>query len=182
MAVKNVYDDDVKMNLTPMIDMTFLLVVFFMLSIDLTRKEFVPVALPHALKGVEDKMPPKLPRFVINLLNDGTIVLKGHPYKLASEDKAVQRQALDALRSQLQQLVAANPKWRDADLSSQIPVMIHGDRDARWQYVQWIMQICADPNIRIYKIQFAVHTPIDLIQENTKEAESAAASAPPPAK
>jgi hypothetical protein len=41
-----------------------------------------------------------------------------------------------------------------------IPVMIHGDRDARWQYVQWIMQICAEPTIGVYKIQFAVKKPL----------------------
>ena len=42
MAAKVILDtEDAKMNMTPMIDMTFLLVVFFMITIDLTQKEYV---------------------------------------------------------------------------------------------------------------------------------------------
>jgi biopolymer transport protein ExbD len=157
---KGPYDDDVKMNLTPMIDMTFLLVVFFMLSIDLTRKEFVPLALPVANKGIEDKPPAdeEIPRYVINLLPDGNISLKGNIWPLASENPEEQRVALDNLRRELRNLTN-NPLWRNEDRSSKVPVMIHGDRDARWQYVQWIMQVCADPQIAIYRIQFAVKKP-----------------------
>jgi biopolymer transport protein ExbD len=160
MAVKNVYDDEVKMNLTPMIDMTFLLVVFFMLSIDLTRKEFVPLALPVARKGVEDEHKDEtIPRFIINLLETGDIQIKSERLELASDDPATQRAALDNLRAKLRELTAGNPEWRNSDRSSKVPVMIHGDRDARWQYVQWIMQVCADPQIGIYRIQFAVKAP-----------------------
>jgi biopolymer transport protein ExbD len=157
--LKDLYgDDDVKMNLTPMIDMTFLLVVFFMLSIDLSRKEFVPVALPVARKGLEDKPDETIPRFVINLLPSGDIKLKGQVYPLASDKPEEQRIALDALRAQLTALTA-DPALRNDDRSSKVPVMIHGDRDARWQYVQWIMQVCADPKIQVYRIQFAVKAP-----------------------
>ena len=60
MATKDILPDaeDAKMNMTPMIDMTFLLVVFFMLTIDLSSKEFIPVELPYATEGVEDKEDP----------------------------------------------------------------------------------------------------------------------------
>ena len=51
--------DDPKMNMTPMIDMTFLLVVFFMLTIDLTQKEFVAVELPFARSGPAPSGPSK---------------------------------------------------------------------------------------------------------------------------
>ena len=159
MAVKNVYDDEITLNLTPMIDMTFLLVVFFMLSIDLSRKEFVPLALPHALKGVEDKTDDTIPRYVINLLPDGNIQVKNNVWPLASQDPQQQAAALDALRSTMRDLTRGS-QYRNSDNSSKIPVMIHGDQDARWQYVQWIMQVCADPQIGIYQIQFAVKTPI----------------------
>ena len=49
--------EDAKMNMTPMIDMTFLLVVFFMLTIDLTQKEFLPVELPFATPGGREQGP-----------------------------------------------------------------------------------------------------------------------------
>ena len=148
-----------KMNLTPMIDMTFLLVVFFMLTIDLSQKEFVSLDLPRADEGIEDKTDPDaIPRFVINLLPNGDIFLKGNEWKLASGNQEEQKQALDALRSELQSLTNKR-EWLEEDRSSKVPVMIYGDRNAKWQYVQWIMQICSDPKIRIYKIQFAVKGP-----------------------
>ena len=54
MAFREIVADEAKPNLTPMIDMTFLLVVFFMITIDLSQKEFQDVALPFAKNGVED--------------------------------------------------------------------------------------------------------------------------------
>jgi biopolymer transport protein ExbD len=141
-----------------MIDMTFLLVVFFMLSIDLSRKEFVPLALPHARAGVEDKTDDTLPRYIINLLPDGNIQVKNNVWPLASQDPAQQAMALDALRATMRDLTRGS-EFRNSDNTSKIPVMVHGDRDARWQYVQWIMQVCADPQIGIYRIQFAVKGP-----------------------
>ena len=150
--------DDVKMNLTPMIDMTFLLVVFFMLSIDLTQKEFANLDLPAARLGIEDKDDEEIPRLVINLLSSGDIQLKDQVYKLATGSQAEQKNALEALKGQLQQITAP-PELREPDRSSKVPVMIHGDRSARWQYVQWIMMVCADPRVGIYKIQFAVSKP-----------------------
>lgn len=150
-------DDEAKPNLTPMIDMTFLLVVFFMLTIDLTTKEYVPLELPFARVGIEDKEG-KIDRLTVNLLSSGDIMFKGNVWKLATGSPTEQRQALLALKDELQRLTN-NPEMREPDRSSKIPVMIHGDRSARWQYVQWIMQVCAEPTIGIYKIQFAVKGP-----------------------
>ncbi len=160
MAFKKPEQDEGKPNLTPMIDMTFLLVVFFMITIDLSQKEFVQVNLPFARKGVVDKQEKyrDIPRLVVNLLNDGNIMFKGFQYPLATGSPAEQLTSLVALRDELQTLTA-NPEWREPDQSSKIHVMIHGDRSARWQYVQWIMQICAEPTIGVYKIQFAVKAP-----------------------
>ncbi|MFV1959526.1 MAG: ExbD/TolR family protein [Planctomycetota bacterium] len=160
MALLRPIDDEAKANMTPMIDMTFLLVVFFMLTIDLTTKEFVAVALPYAKKCVEDVTPPldAPPRLVINLLPSGDIIFKGNTWPLGTGSREDKANALINLRQELQ-VLTANPRWREEDRSSKVSVMIHGDRNARWQYVQWIMQICADPRIGIYKIQFAVKGP-----------------------
>jgi len=158
MAYHKPAQDEAKLNLTPMIDMTFLLVVFFMLTIDLSQKEYVALNLPYARAGIEDKETP-IPRLTVNLLSTGDILFKGKEWKLATGAPAEQRAALVALRNELQRLTA-DPGMREPDKSSMIPVMIHGDRDARWQYVQWIMQVCAEPTIGIYQIQFAVKRPI----------------------
>ena len=157
MSFKRPVSDDAKPNLTPMIDMTFLLVVFFMITIDLSQKEYVQLDLPYARKGIEDKEG-QIQRLTVNLLPSGDIKFKGNVWALATGSPEQQRDALLALRNELQRLTN-NPAMREADRSSKIPVMIHGDRNARWQYVQWIMQVCAEPTIGIYKIQFAVKRP-----------------------
>ncbi len=154
--------DDAALNMTPMIDMTFLLVVFFMLTIDLTSKEFVPVELPFAYKGIEDSpenSDETVPRLVINLEANGTITFKSQRFSLSSEDKVAQSNALKALTQELR-LLTRDPRYKEEDDSSMIPVMIHADRGAKWQYVQWIMQVCVDPGVQIYKLQFAVKKPV----------------------
>ena len=160
MAIKVDQGEESKMNMTSMIDVTFLLVTFFMLSLDLTQKEYVAVALPYAYQGIEDvDDKDAIPKLVINLLPNGNIYFKGNEWELASEDPRKQDDALEALRQELIQLTANQPAMREEDGASKIPVMLHGDREAKWQYAQWIMMACANPRIKIYKIQFAVAQP-----------------------
>ena len=157
--------EDAKMNMTPMIDMTFLLVVFFMLTIDLSQKEFIAVELPYARSGIEDD--PKMQvegqnRFVINLQNDGKVIFKGEEFNLAAEDPVMADTAIQKLKAALRDFhqdrgVAAY----EPDGASKIPVLVHADFRAKWKYVQWIMQVGADPSIKIYKVQFSVKHPPD---------------------
>ena len=39
--------------------------------------------------------------------------------------------------------------------ASAIYVLVRADRNAPWQYVQYVMQECAQPGVAIYKLQFA---------------------------
>jgi biopolymer transport protein ExbD len=164
MATKDVIpeSEDAKLNMTPMIDITFLLVVFFMLTIDLSSKEFFPVDLPFASEGEEDKEErDEVKRFVINLDGSGGVHFKSHHFSLSSEDPGEQDDAIQALRDALRQTMGGDASLIEKDGSSKIPVMIHGDWAAKWKYVQWIMQACAHPDIKIYKLQFAVKKPFD---------------------
>jgi biopolymer transport protein ExbD len=157
MPVKLPAVDETTMNMTPMIDITFNLVIFFMLTLDLSQKEFMEVDLPVATQGVEDKEDPtqEVPRFAINLTADGKIQFKGNTYNVSSTNPVEQDQALTNLKTMLQNLTS-RADWREPDGASKVSVMVHGDRSAKWQYVQWIMQVCANPAIKIYKIQFAI--------------------------
>jgi biopolymer transport protein ExbD len=145
--------------MTPMIDMTFLLVVFFMLTIDLTSKEFVPVALPFASQGIEDGAEDAdVPRLVINLEKSGLATFKRQSYRLSSEDGLLQSRALSALTRALQ-LHTTDPRYRDDQGHTAIPVLIHADRGTKWQYVQWLLQVCSEADVGIYRVQFAVKQP-----------------------
>ena len=114
--------DDAKMNMTPMIDMTFLLVVFFMLTIDLSQKEFFPVDLPFATEGVEDKEEEgEVRRFVINLAGDGHVYFKSYEFDLASEDPGEQDDAIQALQDALREVHGKDPSLREKDGASKAP-------------------------------------------------------------
>ena len=170
MPLKIPEGDSTTLNMTPMIDIVFNLVTFFMLTLDLSHKELAVLDLPRANMGIEDKDPSTergrtgqktedTTRFIINLQADGSIYFKGESYPLADSDPAKQDAALERVRTALRALTR-DPKLREADGASKVMVLVRGDRTAKWKYIQWIMQVCADPTIKIYKIHFAVeHKP-----------------------
>ena len=163
MAMKLPADESLAMNMTPMIDIVFNLVQFFMLTLDLSHKELAVLDLPRANSGKEDKdpstdrkaKPEERSRFIINLQADGSLYFKGNTWKLADADPVLQDKALENLRVELRKLVRDLPKESDTGASKAM-VLVRGDRTAKWKYVQWIMQVCADPQIKIYKLHFAV--------------------------
>lgn len=162
MAIKIPKIENLGVNMTPMIDIVFNLVTFFMLTLDMSQKELAVLDLPRANNGFEDKDPKTQPgkpedktRFVINLEPKGSIYFKGERWSLSDEDPKKQDQALENLRQALRTLTRP-AKLRDERGFSKVMVLIRGDRQAKWKYVQWIMQVCADPNIKIYKMHFAV--------------------------
>src|SRR5262245_40237462 len=161
MAMKMQEMDDTGLNMTPMIDIVFQLVTFFMLTLDMSKKELAALDLPRAHSGIQDKDPRTDPnakredttRFTINLLQTGDIMFKGTMYKLSTGNPAEQYKALENLKAALLDLTR-DKKLRDVDGSSKVMVLVRGDRRAKWKYVQWIMQVCADEKIMIYKIHF----------------------------
>ena len=81
MAIKQAETDNTSLNMTPMIDIVFQLVQFFMLAVDLSHKDLAALTLPKAMHGVEDKDPAIFQtgevRFVVNLTDKGNIYFKG---------------------------------------------------------------------------------------------------------
>ncbi len=64
-------------NMTPMIDVVFLLVIFFLVSSHLVRQENqIELALPVAASG-EDDMDMETPRVTISVQDDGSLWLAG---------------------------------------------------------------------------------------------------------
>lgn len=60
---------------------------------------------------------------------------------------------LEVLRSALADL---SDDWRDEDGSSRVTVVINGNREAKWNTVQPLMEVMAHPSVRIFKMHFAV--------------------------
>ncbi len=154
--------DDASLNMTPMIDIVFNLVIFFMLSVDLSRKDYAALTLATARNGNPD-LPVPAPglddrRVVVSLTADGSLVFRGRSWPLSSSDPRVQDLALEGLR---RELIAATrpPELREKTGASRVSVLVRGDRAAKWRYAQWILAVCAESPILIYKVQFAVDPP-----------------------
>jgi biopolymer transport protein ExbD len=142
---------DVELNMTPMIDVVFNLIIFFMIVTDMSQKELELLVLPKSSQAIEDSGDEKERRVIINIVQS----------KNFKQDKKVKifirkiEYDLDKLKEHL--FVHADIQ-RDMDHPSQpseIFVLIRCDQDIRWREVQWVMQACADPAVRIYKLQFA---------------------------
>jgi len=66
----------VTINMTPMIDVTFLLIIFFLVSSHLAKQEnFLPLDLPSAFAGVDDFS--SRPTLTIQVPTDGTYQVSG---------------------------------------------------------------------------------------------------------
>jgi len=149
---KEELNDPPEMNMTPMIDIVFQLIVFFLVANDLTRKEIEEVELPQALSGVEDKASEKDKRIIINIPNDDPdnppeipeIKVKGKQYDLKELERYMQT-------------IADTKREGDGGPGSPsaVFVLIRADRNTPWQHVQYVMQVCAQPHVAIYKMQFA---------------------------
>ncbi|MBW3599245.1 MAG: biopolymer transporter ExbD [Planctomycetes bacterium] len=63
-----------RMNMTPMIDVVFLLLIFFMTVTQVSEVNRERIELPQQ-KGVEDQKPAEL---IINVMEDGRIVVSGN--------------------------------------------------------------------------------------------------------
>jgi biopolymer transport protein ExbD len=152
-------EEELELNLTPMIDVVFNLVVFFMIVIDMSQKELEVLTLPFSAKAIPDKGKEDELRVIVNLeidaplkdqdlypeINDGRvkIKIKGREYDLTS------------LKKEMFDHAERKRDLTDPNEPSEIYVLIRCDKRIRWREVQWIMQACADPAVRIYKLQFA---------------------------
>lgn len=141
----------VEMNMTPMIDIVFQLIIFLMIANDMSRKEIEDLTLPSALHAQEDKGENEKYRLIVNLLKNergGPPLLK---VKGMDMDLTVFQQFL--------KVEADRNREDDAIRASELYVLIRADKESRWQDVQWVMQACCDPGIRVYKLQFATEDP-----------------------
>ena len=78
MANLDKVQEDAKMDMTPMIDCVFLLIIFFVLVIDLSQQNLEDLILPKAKKVVEDTGSENRP--IVNIAQTGDVVYRGDLY------------------------------------------------------------------------------------------------------
>ena len=115
--------------MTPMIDIVFQLVVFFLLVLDLTQPRFEPLELPEADQATLEKIPPPY-ELIVNLREDGRIMIDGRVLHRAGSDDFASVRRLFRNRRSVARLAEA-------------PVLVRADRSAAWRDVQRLMAIAS---------------------------------------
>ena len=124
----------VGLNMTPMVDVVFLLIIFFLVSSHLARQESqMPLPLPAA-DSVSEAAEDSAPRVIINVRSDGGVLLAG---------RTVNAQEL---RRRLE--FEANRSGKDLE------VRIRGDRSVPYRFVEPILLAAARAGI--WNVTFAV--------------------------
>ena len=123
-----------RFNMTPMIDVVFLLIIFFLVSSHLARQEMqVELDLPNADTGQEPNETAR-PRVTINVMADGRVLLAGRPitaHELGRRLAVERRQSGDDLE-----------------------VRIRGHRSVPYKIVEPILLSCARASV--WNVTFAV--------------------------
>jgi biopolymer transport protein ExbD len=125
MPLKTHRDDQPALNLTPMIDIVFLLIIFFMVGTKFTELERkiglrVPEVADHgALTDAPEKK-------VVSIYRDGRIVLDRHEV---------------TLEQLTQRLAAARSQYKD------LGVQVRGDADGRIQSMAEVLNACRQAGI-----------------------------------
>jgi biopolymer transport protein ExbD len=164
--------EDVQCNLIPMIDIMFLLLLFFMLSADMGQREFADVILPQADQVKEDPKDkggdkfttlnifhrPESGDFSCPLYAHGAICRDASHWLISLRGADYTH---DTVKDQLKIEADSNlepevDKEAGKQLSAQ-SVIIRADRGAPYGDVQGLIQLCGE--VGLYKIQVAAAAP-----------------------
>lgn len=131
-----------EMNMTPMIDVVFLLIIFFLVSSHLAKQEVqAELNLPVADTGEEQQTTQR--RLTIN------IVATEHPYVIKFGTRPIQ---IQNLKTSLQQ--------EQKRAGKELEVRIRSDREIPYGVVEPILVACA--RLGIWNVQFAVIQSVDV--------------------
>ena len=146
MARKHAKGTEVGMDMTPMIDVVFLMIIFFMIVSDLSQQDLAELTLPVADNAVEDEMVEG--RLIVNVLTNGEIEIKRVNRGTLDEPTAV-----NALRNYLAVEVQKG-EFEEGGFSEK-SLLVRADKRTEFKHVQKIMRICGEVGIQIYKIELA---------------------------
>jgi len=117
-----------ELNMTPMIDIIFQLIIFFMVVSQFKRIAVEALTLPEAKKGEPPPQTAQADPITINVFQDGRIVIYGKTL------------APDAVQSALEEQVKGQDK-------SKVSVVVRSDKEAPWEAAAGVLQACAGAGI-----------------------------------
>ena len=149
-------DDTIVMDMTPMIDVVFQLIIFFMLLMDMSQKDLETLVLPKAKEAVEDKPNPQDPRPVINILPSGQILVKREVlYDPKNDDGYKKLREYLFKRAKQMPLGHVDPNDKTSPKAPDKPILVRADQSTPFKHIQKVMEICGHQDIKIWKIELA---------------------------
>ena len=128
----------VHMNMTPMIDVVFLLIIFFLVSSHLAQQESLyEVDLPLVVSGTSPD-PTQQRSVTISVLADGSVMVAGRSVDAAQLEARLRNEA--------------------ARVGSDLEVRVRTDRAVPYRTVEPVMVACAKAGI--WNVKFAVYKKI----------------------
>ena len=124
----------VTFNMTPMIDIVFLLIIFFMTVSQITRTVDIPLPLPRVTQGDVET---RTSTITINLNAEGTILIAGQTLSLTS--------ALSAIESKLK---------KSGNDPRKVKIQLRCDRNCECRHVSELLKSLA--NIGFLNVRSAV--------------------------
>jgi biopolymer transport protein ExbD len=158
--------DTAEMDMTPMIDIVFNLLIFFMIVTDLSQKDLADLTLPLANHAAQDKADDPDDRIILNVDQFGRIRHRGN---------TINMDELGTVLDQAKRVYNLKKKAKGEDgmeevapgaFASKLYVLLRADRDTPWQHVQWLMTIMAEQ--KLYKLQFATKKYVDGTYRNPR--------------
>ena len=154
---------NIDMDMTPMIDCVFLLMIFFVLVIDLSQKNLEDLVLPRAVfQEPDDK--PGANRPIINVLQNGSVIHNKDvifdPTDPSKSDIRRIKQLLIDIRAQ--GLINKTLKLATETIGGKAiqliddPILIRADKWTEWNYIGEIMKQCSQPEIAFWKVELAM--------------------------
>jgi biopolymer transport protein ExbD len=138
--------DSPGVDMTPMIDVVFQLLIFFMIAIDLSQDDLSELTLPMSTAAVKDEA--EEGRLYVNIKRDGKYEFKRQPYDL------------DQIKAKLFSMVDLPMKGgkpaRDAQGLANRPILIRADQASEFKHVQKVMYVCGQKELKIWMVNLAV--------------------------
>ena len=123
---------EIEMDMTPMIDVVFNLIIFFMLVTQMVVQEKTELKLPNAQEAREDKIQdPK--RIIINIKKEGTVESRGREY---NEDQWKTYLYIESRKS-----------LDSGGVFSNRSILIRADEKTPYRYIEKIMNLCVERKI-----------------------------------
>ena len=133
--------DDVELNMTPMIDCVFLLIIFFMVVSNLSTLNVEQIELPRADEAQKlEREDLDARHIIVNVRGDGTLRIGGQTYR---KEELAPYLALEAKAEAVEPL----PPGQSGPPPSRLFLTIRGHREALYEHVQVILDACSQNGI-----------------------------------